>query len=62
MLLADRSNAISLAKIDSSFQGRGNGDYKRVSSGYVFPDRVKVVHISRHTGPDAYKASLAVKK
>ena len=63
MLLADRSKVISLANIGSSFQGRNNGDYKRVSSEYVFPDRVKVIHIKkRNTGPETYKASLEIKK
>jgi hypothetical protein len=66
MLLADRSKVISLASIDSALQSRGqgqdNGDYKRVSSGYVFPDRVKVIHIKRHTGPETYKASFEIKK
>lgn len=62
MLLADRSKAISLASIGSAFQGPGKGDYKRVSSGYVFPDRVKVIHVKRHTGPETYKASLEIKK
>ena len=64
MLLADRAKVISLASIGSSFQGQGqgNGDYKLVSSGYVFPDRVKVVHIKKHTGPETYKASFDIKK
>ena len=68
MLLADRSKVISLASIGSSFQGKGqsrgnsNGDYKPVSSGYVFPDRVKVIHIKRHTGPETFKASFEIKK
>jgi len=70
MLLAGRSKAISLASIGSALQGRGqgqsqgegSGDYKHVSSGYVFPDRVKVIHIKRHTGPETYKASFEINK
>jgi len=66
MLLAGRSKAISLASIGSGLQdrgqGEGSGDYKNVSSGYVFPDRVKVIHIKRHTGPETYKASFEIKK
>lgn len=65
-LLADRSKVISLANISSTLQSQGqrqdNGDYKRVSSGYVFPDRVKVIHVKKHTGPETYKASLEIKK
>ena len=62
MLLADRSKFISLANIGSSLQRQDGGDYKRVSSGYVFPDRVKVIHVKKHTGPETYKASLEIKK
>jgi hypothetical protein len=67
MLLAGRSKAISLASIGSSLQGqvqgRGNGDAKLVvGSGYVFPDRVKVIHIKKQTGPETYKASFEVNK
>lgn len=66
MLLAHRSKVISLANISSTLQSRGhgqdNGDYKRVSSGYVFPDRVKVIHVKKRTGPGTYKASLEIKK
>ena len=35
MLLADRSKVISLANIGTSMQRQDNGDYKRVSSGYI---------------------------
>ena len=70
MLLADRSKVISLASLGSSYEGRtqgqsygvASGDYKHVSSGYVFPDRVKVIHVKRHTGPETYKASYEIKK
>jgi hypothetical protein len=70
MLLADRSKVISLASIGSALQGRGqgqsqgegSGDYKHVSSSYVFPDRIKVIHVKRHTGPQTYKASFEIKK
>ena len=62
MLLADRSKVISLANIGTSMQRQDNGDYKRVSSGYVFPDRVKVIHVKKRTGPETYKASFEIKK
>lgn len=62
MLLADRSKVISLANIDKSLQRQDSGDYRHVSSGYVFPDRVKVIHVKKHTGPETYKASLEIKK
>ena len=61
MLLADRAKLISLANIGSSLQRQDNGAYKRVSSGYVFPDRVKVIHVKKRTGPETYKASLEIK-
>jgi hypothetical protein len=62
MLLADRSRVISLANIGSSFEKKGKGDYKYVSGGFVFPDRVKVIHVKGRKGPEAYKASLEIKK
>lgn len=62
MLLADRSKLISLANIESSFDKKGRGDYKNVSGGFVFPDRVKVIHVKGHKGPEVYKASLEIKK
>jgi hypothetical protein len=62
MLLADRAKVISLASIGSSLQVQGNGYYKSVSTGYVFTDRVKVVHIKKHTGPETFKASFDIKK
>lgn len=66
MLLADRSKVISLANLSSTLQSQGqrqdSGDYKRVSSGYVFPDRVKVIHVKKRTGPETYRASLEIKK
>jgi hypothetical protein len=61
-LLADREKFISLANIGPSFQGQGKGDYKPVSDEYVFPDRVKVIHVKRHTGPETFKASFEIKK
>ncbi len=66
MLLADRSKVISLANLSSTLQSQGqrqdSGDYKRVSSAYVFPDRVKVIHVKKRTGPETYRASLEIKK
>jgi len=62
MLLADRAKVISLASLGSSFQGQGKKDYQHVSNGYVFPDRVKVIHVKKRTGPETYKASLEIKK
>jgi hypothetical protein len=56
MLLANRSNVISLAQIGETSNGK-----QLVSSAYVFPDRVKVIHLKRRTGPEAYKASLEIK-
>jgi hypothetical protein len=62
MLLADRSKVMSLANIGTSMQRQDNGDYKRVNSGYVFPDRVNVIHVKRRTDTETYKASLEIKK
>jgi hypothetical protein len=62
MLLADRSNLVSLAQIGGTSKGKLSAENHLVSSGYVFPDRVKVIHLKRHTGPETYKASLEIKE
>jgi len=66
MLLAGRSKVISLASIGSALQVRGQGqdkgDYKKISSDYVFTDRVKVIHVKKQKGPETYKASFEIKK
>jgi hypothetical protein len=62
MLLADRSKVISVANIGASLQGQGKGYVQRVSGSFVFPDRVKVIQVKRHTGPETYRASLAIKR
>jgi len=61
MLLADRAKVISLASLGTSFTGQGRGDYKHVSSSYVFPDRVKVIHIKKQTRPEPQTVSLETK-
>ena len=61
-LLAERASLMALSTLDFPQQGEARTGRKLVSGGYVFPDRVKVVHIRRHTGPDTYRASLAIKK
>ena len=38
------------------------GEKKLVSGGYVFPDRVKVIQVTRTKGPEAYKASYRAGK
>ncbi len=56
-LMAERSRLMALANIELPTQGQAQGDKKLVSSGYVFPDRVKVIQVTRTKGPEAYKAS-----
>lgn len=57
-LLADRAKLMSIGKIDALFQdARGEGKY---ASGYIFPDRVRVIHIKRNRGPEPYRASLEI--
>jgi len=56
-LVAKRSKLMALSSIDLPDQGQTRGEKKLVSGGYVFPDRVKVIHVTRTKEPEAYKAS-----
>jgi hypothetical protein len=53
MLLAEKTSLLSFERLDASFGG---------SQGFVFPDRVKVIHIKRQKGSLPYKASLERRK
>jgi len=59
ILLAERAKAMSLEKLDVSFRGDIRGE-KQYAGGYIFPDRVKVIHIKRNRGPVPYRASLTL--
>lgn len=60
--LAERAKLMSLEKIDASFKGSIKGDPVYANSGYVFPDRVRVVHIKQSRKPEALKASLEIRE
>lgn len=56
MLLAERAKMMSLARVGSL-----TADQKQTnvaSAGYVFPDRAKVIHVTKHNIPEPYKASF----
>jgi len=57
-LLAERSKLMALSNIDTP--NRPHADRKLVSGTYVFPDRVKVVHVKSSKGPETYRASYQV--
>jgi len=61
-LMAERSKLMALSNIDIRSQGQTQVEKKLVSNGYVFPDRVKVIHVSRTKGPEAQKASYKEEK
>lgn len=61
LLLADRAKLMSLAKIDASPKGTA-ADKRYADNEYVFPDRVKVVHVRRVKGVEPYDVSLNVKR
>lgn len=61
MLLAERAKLMSLGKIDASFRSGFKGDSVYANSGYVFPDRIRVVHIKRNKGAEPFRASLEIK-
>jgi hypothetical protein len=56
-LLAERSRLMALSNVEFPRQGSAQGGRKLVSAGYVFPDRVKVIHVQRMKGPEVYRAS-----
>lgn len=60
-LLAERSKLISVANLDIPLQSPTNENKKLVSSEYVFPDRVRVIHVAKSKGPEAHKASYQPK-
>lgn len=49
LLLADKAGLQSLEKLEAS---------SMENDGFVFPDRVRVIHIKRQRGPLPHKASL----
>jgi hypothetical protein len=53
---------MALSSIDLPNQGNTQGEKTLVSGGYVFPDRVKVIYVTRTKGPEAYKASYKAEK
>lgn len=60
LLLADRAKLMSLVKIDTSPKGTSTGR-KYASNEYVFPNRVRVVHVRRSKGVEPYDVSLNIK-
>lgn len=60
--LAERASLMSLEKIDASFKGSVQRETVYANSGYVFPDRVRVVHIKQNRRPESLKASLEIRK
>ncbi|MBI5848718.1 MAG: hypothetical protein HZB31_12385 [Nitrospirae bacterium] len=61
-LMAERSKLMAISSIDLPNQVQTQGEKKLVSGNYVFPDRVKVIHVTRTKGPEAYKASYQEEK
>ncbi len=60
LLLADRAKLMSIEKIGASFNADNNNFRKaKYNTEYVFPDRVKVVHIKKGKGPEPFRVSLS---
>jgi len=53
MLLAQKTSLLSFEKVEASFSN---------SSGFVFPDRIRVIHVKKQKGSLPYKASLERKQ
>jgi hypothetical protein len=62
MLRAERARIMSLEKIYDSFQPKVQRDNVYASNEYVFPDRIKVVHMKRNKNPEPYRASLELRR
>jgi len=53
MLLAEKTSLLSFAKFEGDFNGK---------EGFILPDRLKVVHLSKQKDYAPYKASLEKKQ
>jgi len=53
MLLAEKTSLLSFEKVEASLSN---------NSGFVFPDRIKVIHVKKQKGSLPYKASLERKQ
>ncbi len=60
LLLADRAKLMSLAKIETSVRSTASNE-RYADNGYIFPDRIKVVHVKRSKGVTPYNVSLDIK-
>jgi hypothetical protein len=60
LLLADRAKLMSLARIDTPLRGTAAND-QYADNGYIFPDRIKVVHVKRSKGVAPYNVSLDIR-
>ncbi|MBI5102886.1 MAG: hypothetical protein HZB33_13765 [Nitrospirae bacterium] len=59
LLLAERAKLMSLAKVTSSLKDTVSGESRFGDSGYVTPDRTKVVLVKKKS-PEPYRASLEI--
>lgn len=56
-LLAERSRLMAISNIELPGPGTARAEHRLVSSSYVFPDRVKVIHVQKTRNADVYGAS-----
>lgn len=61
-LMAERSKLMALSSLNLQNHEQSQSEKKLVSSGFVFPDRVKVIHVTRTKTTEAYKASYKPEK
>lgn len=59
MLIAKRAELMSLEQIEASFKGKTGRVYAK--SGYVFPQRVRVVQVKRGQRSELFNASLKLR-
>lgn len=53
MLLAEKTSLLSFERVEASLSG---------SHGFVFPDRIRVIHVKKQKGSLPYRASLERKQ
>ncbi|GAB4483061.1 MAG: hypothetical protein OHK006_02990 [Thermodesulfovibrionales bacterium] len=54
LLQAERSRLMALSNIDGGMRK----NVEHASAGFVFPDRVRVIHVQKSGAPETHKASL----
>jgi len=58
MLLAERAKMMAIGKVGAHPADDNQSEGKVAAAGYVFPDRTRVIHVTKNKASEPYKASL----